>query len=61
VSGQLVELDSRRRVSLGKLAAHDRYLVRVESDGTIVLTPAQVVPLSRVESTDRMLDDDLLR
>jgi hypothetical protein len=39
----LLELDSRRRVSLGSLATHDRYLVEVEEDGTIVLTPAVVM------------------
>jgi hypothetical protein len=39
----LLELDSRRRISLGSLATHDRYLVEVEEDGTIVLTPAVVM------------------
>ena len=42
---QIVEVDSRRRVSLGKIGRsdHTRYLARVEADGTIVLTPAVVV------------------
>jgi len=40
----LVEVDSRRRITLGRLAAHgDRYLVSVEPGGTIVLTPAVVM------------------
>ncbi|OFW65144.1 MAG: hypothetical protein A2135_03260 [Actinobacteria bacterium RBG_16_67_15] len=41
----LVELDQRRRVSLGKLghADHTRYLASVEPDGTIVLRPAVVM------------------
>lgn len=39
----LLELDSRRRISLGSLAEHDRYLVEVEEDGVIVLTPAVVM------------------
>ncbi|MBU1225798.1 MAG: hypothetical protein KJ698_01120 [Actinobacteria bacterium] len=41
----LVELDQRRRVSLGKIGheGHRRYLASVESDGTIVLTPAVVM------------------
>ena len=42
---QLVELDSRRRVSLGRLGRpeHRRYLVTEEPDGTLVLTPAVVM------------------
>jgi hypothetical protein len=39
----VLEVDSRRRISLGSLAEHDRYLVEVEEDGTIVLTPAVVM------------------
>ena len=41
----LVELDQRRRLSLGKLgsAHHTRYLASVEPDGTIVLRPAVVM------------------
>jgi hypothetical protein len=38
----LVEVDSRRRLSLGRVGRHDRYLVREEADGTIVLEPAVV-------------------
>lgn len=36
----LVELDSRRRVSLGRLGRHRRYLVREEKDGTLIFEPA---------------------
>jgi len=41
----LVELDSRRRITLGRLGKpeHDRYLVHEEPDGTLVLTPAVVM------------------
>ena len=39
----LVEVDSRRRVTLGRHAKHDRYLIREEPDGTLVLTPAVVM------------------
>ena len=41
----LVELDRRRRVSLGRIGheGHSRYLASVESDGTIVLRPAVVM------------------
>lgn len=41
----LVELDQRRRVSLGKIGHqhHTRYLATVESDGTIVFRPAVVM------------------
>jgi hypothetical protein len=38
----LIELDSRRRASLAKIALHDRYFVDVASDGTITLTPVVV-------------------
>jgi hypothetical protein len=42
---QLIELDDRRRVSLGKLGRpeHRRYLAIEQPDGTIVLTPAVVM------------------
>ena len=42
---QLVELDSRRQVALGRLGnpEHDRYLVTEYADGTLVLAPAVVM------------------
>jgi hypothetical protein len=42
---ELLELDERRRASLGKIGKpeHRRYLVTEEPDGTIILTPAAVV------------------
>ena len=42
---QLVELDSRRRVALGRLGKpeHSRYLVTEEPDGTLVFVPAVVM------------------
>jgi len=45
MSDQLVELDDRRRVSLGKVGRpeHTRYIVEEEPDGTLVLTPAVVM------------------
>ena len=42
-AGTLLELDTRRRISLGQIAKHDRYLAVAEADGTIVLTPAVVM------------------
>lgn len=39
----LLELDDRRRVSLGKLGHHQRYLAHEEPDGTLILTPATVM------------------
>ncbi len=39
----LLTLDSRKRISLGPLAKHDKYLVVIEDDGTIILTPAVVM------------------
>jgi len=41
----LVEVDQRRRVSLGKIgqARHNRYLATAETDGTIIFRPAVVM------------------
>ncbi|MDE0066520.1 MAG: hypothetical protein OXN44_06580 [Acidimicrobiaceae bacterium] len=42
---QLVELDARRRVALGRLGnpEHSRYLVTEHPDGTLMFTPAVVM------------------
>jgi hypothetical protein len=60
----LLELDARRRVSLGAIASYDRYLVDVEDDGTIVLTPAVVMSaaearLRAAPETARRIDEFL--
>ena len=39
----LVELDDRRRLALGKIGHHSRYLVREEADGTLIFEPAVVM------------------
>jgi len=39
----LVQIDSRKRASLGALARFDQYLVREEADGTIVFEPAVIL------------------
>ncbi|OAT69364.1 MULTISPECIES: hypothetical protein [Mycobacteroides] len=38
----LIELDSRKRAALAKIARHDRYIVSIAPDGTLTLTPAIV-------------------
>lgn len=38
----LIELDSRRRAALAKIARHDRYIATIADDGTVTLTPAIV-------------------
>ena len=45
MADQLIELDERRRVSLGRIGRpeHTRYLVEEEPDGTLVFTPAVVM------------------
>ena len=43
-ANKLVTVDSRQRVSLGKLADRVHYLATKEPDGRIVLTPALVAP-----------------
>jgi hypothetical protein len=60
----LLEVDARRRISLGPLAEYDRYFVDVEEDGTIVLTPAVVMSaaearLHAATETSRKIDDFL--
>lgn len=47
---RVLELDARKRVTLGTMVAEgvDRYLARLEEDGTVVLTPAAVVPAAQV-------------
>lgn len=41
--------DSRKRVSLAPFAKHDLYLVHAEEDGTIVMVPAEVMPVTELE------------
>lgn len=43
----VLEVDSRKRISLGALATSDRYIVYPEDDGTLILVPAVVVVLPR--------------
>jgi hypothetical protein len=64
IGQSVLEVDSRRRISLGSLAEHDRYLVAVEEDGTIVLTPAVVMSAAQARllaaaETSRGIDDFL--
>jgi len=42
----LLTLDSRKRVSLGKLARHDHYMITKEPGGVLVLTPVVVVSIN---------------
>lgn len=46
---RFVQLDTRGRLSLQRYTDRDFFQLRVESDGTIVLTPADVVPLSQLQ------------
>ena len=38
----VIELDTRRRVTLPKSARHTRYIVTAAADGSLTLTPAVV-------------------
>lgn len=42
----LIELDERRRASLGRIGRpeHTRYMAHTRDDGTIVMRPVDVVP-----------------
>lgn len=44
-----VDVDSRNRISLGKLASAKRYLATVDEDGSIHLTPAATISLRELE------------
>lgn len=52
----LIELDERRRVSLGRIGRHSRYLVREEADGTLIFEPAVVL----TEAEQRYLTENAL-
>jgi hypothetical protein len=54
---RVLELDARRRITLGSLAAYDRYLVTTEEDGTITLTPAIVITAAQARHIEDFLDD----
>ena len=45
----LLELDSRRRVTLGRLAQFDRYLVTPLEDGALLLEPAMVMTKAELD------------
>ena len=45
----LLDVDARRRVSLGALATERRYLARLEPGGVIVLEPAVVMSSARAQ------------
>jgi hypothetical protein len=49
----LLTLDSRKRVSLGHLAKHNRYLAVIEDDGTILLVPAVVMTEAEAKQLKR--------
>lgn len=42
-SRSYIQVQARGRVTLGKLATAGQYLARRESDGTIILEPAEVM------------------
>lgn len=54
----LVETDARGRTNLSKFSKGDRFLARVEDDGTIILEPARIVSAAedRLRRNPRTLD-----
>lgn len=53
---KLLELDGRRRISLGAMARHNYYFAAEQDDGVIVLTPAVVMPAAQAAKMDDFLD-----
>ncbi len=53
----IAQLDTRGRLSLGRMATSETYVVTVETGGRIILDPAVVV--TRAE--ERLLSDEGLR
>jgi len=49
---KLLEVDSRNRVSLGKLAEHGLYLAHMEPSGTIILTPVLLMVRDGIITTE---------
>lgn len=49
----IIEVDARRRVSLGALATADRYLIEQEPGGVLVLKPAVVLTADQYKLLDR--------
>lgn len=45
-AARFVQLDTRGRLSLQRYTDHAFFQLKVEADGTIVLTPADVFPAS---------------
>lgn len=43
----LIDVDARKRISLGAMALHDHYLGEIDEDGVIILTPALIQPVIR--------------
>jgi hypothetical protein len=39
----LIQVDARKRISLGSLAHHDQYIATQQSDGSVLLEPAVVM------------------
>lgn len=56
--GTLIELDNRRRASLGRIGRHERYLAYEEKDGTVILRPAVVMTEAeaRLNATPDLVD-----
>jgi hypothetical protein len=53
---KLLELDARRRISLGSMAHHNYYFATEQTDGVIILTPAVVMPAAQAAKLDNFLD-----
>ncbi len=48
----VLTVQGRGRVNLGKLALYERYFARLQSDGSIILEPAVLLPASQVRATE---------
>lgn len=45
---KIVTVNSRGQVSLGKYADCSNYAIEIDGEGRIILTPVEIIPVSRL-------------
>ena len=52
---KLVQVNNRKQISLGKLALFEFYMAWLRPDGSILLTPSEVVPAKREPDSEQVI------